>query len=164
MSARLLPYPWLSLALWLVWLLLDGSLAVGQVLLGAALALFIPLASRSMYVHGRMHVRRFGLALLVAMRVAVDISLSCWKVCRIILGPEEARRRSGFITIELSIRSVYGMTVLASIVNSTPGTVWTELSADNRILLVHLLDLDEEPAFRRMFHERYEKPLMEIFE
>ncbi|CAD5107138.1 Na+/H+ antiporter subunit E [Zestomonas carbonaria] len=161
---KLFPYPWMTLVLWVVWMLLNETLAVSHALLGAVLAIFMPLMTRAMYVHGRMKVKKLWLAVLVATRVVVDITVSCWKVCKIILGTKQARSRSGFITIRLNIRSVYGMTILASIVNSTPGTVWTELSDDNRILLVHLLDLNEEQEFRRIFHERYEKPLMEIFE
>lgn len=34
---RLFPAPWLSLALWLLWLLLNLSLSPGNLLLGAAL-------------------------------------------------------------------------------------------------------------------------------
>lgn len=40
---RLFPAPWLSLALWLLWLLLNLSLSAGNLLLGAALGFLAPL-------------------------------------------------------------------------------------------------------------------------
>mgnify|MGYP000741777273 CR=1 FL=1 len=40
---RLFPAPWLSLALWALWLLLNLSLSAGNLLLGAALAILAPL-------------------------------------------------------------------------------------------------------------------------
>lgn len=159
-----LPFPLMSLALWLIWMLLNQTLSLGQALLALVLAVAIPIATRPLHTHGRARIRKFWLAILMAFHVAWDITVSCWKVCKIVLGSKKARSRSGFITLHLRIRSVHGMTILSSIINSTPGTVWTELSDDNRVLLVHLLDLDEEADFRRLFHERYEKPLMEIFE
>lgn len=161
---KLVPFPLMSAVLWLIWMLLNQTLGFGHALLALLLAIVIPLATRAMYTHGRVRIRKYGLVVVLAVRVLVDITISCWKVCKIILGSKKARSRSGFITIELNITSVHGMTILSSIVNSTPGTVWTELSEDNRVLLIHLLDLDEEQDFRRIFHERYEQPLMEIFE
>ena len=41
--ARMLPRPWLSLALLLMWLLLNQSLAAGHWLLGAVLGTVLPL-------------------------------------------------------------------------------------------------------------------------
>ena len=40
---RLFPAPWLSLALWALWLLLNLSLSAGNLLLGAALGFLGPL-------------------------------------------------------------------------------------------------------------------------
>jgi len=45
-----------------------------------------------------------------------------------------------------------------------PGTVWSELSLDRSILLLHVWDLDDEAQFIEHFKTTYERPLMEIFE
>jgi multicomponent K+:H+ antiporter subunit E len=45
-----------------------------------------------------------------------------------------------------------------------PGTVWSELAPDRSALLLHVWDVDEEPAFVARYKARYEKPLREIFE
>jgi len=42
---RLFPAPWLSLALWVLWLLLNLSISPGNLLLGALLGLLAPLLS-----------------------------------------------------------------------------------------------------------------------
>ena len=39
---RLFPAPWLSLALWLLWLVLNLSLSPGNLLLGALLGMMTP--------------------------------------------------------------------------------------------------------------------------
>jgi multicomponent K+:H+ antiporter subunit E len=46
----------------------------------------------------------------------------------------------------------------------TPGTAWGEISFDSSVLLIHVFDVDDEAAFVAMIKQRYEHPLMEIFE
>ena len=45
---RLLPAPLISLALWVLWMVLNRSLDAGQALLGVVLALAIPLLTRGL--------------------------------------------------------------------------------------------------------------------
>ena len=45
---RLLPFPYLSLLLLIVWLLMNNSMSPGQILLGLIFALLIPLGTSSM--------------------------------------------------------------------------------------------------------------------
>ena len=47
---------------------------------------------------------------------------------------------------------------------SKPGTCWSELSADGRLLMIHVLDLHDEQWWVDTIKTRYEKPLMAIFE
>jgi multicomponent K+:H+ antiporter subunit E len=50
------------------------------------------------------------------------------------------------------------------IVCITPGTSWAELSSDHSMLMLHVLELGDRPAFVAHIKARYERPLMEIFE
>ncbi|WP_227699269.1 Na+/H+ antiporter subunit E [Raoultella sp. 18105] len=46
----------------------------------------------------------------------------------------------------------------------TPGTSWAELSLDRSVLMLHVLELDSPEAVIGHIKQRYERPLMEIFE
>jgi multicomponent K+:H+ antiporter subunit E len=67
--------------------------------------------------------------------------------------------------VPLELQQPFAITLLASIISLTPGTVSANLSGDRRSLLVHDLDVEDadETAVQRI-KQRYEKPLMEIFE
>jgi multicomponent K+:H+ antiporter subunit E len=54
--------------------------------------------------------------------------------------------------------------MLAMILTATPGTVWVDLSTDSSELTLHVLDLKDETQWVRTIKQRYERPLMEIFE
>ena len=99
-----------------------------------------------------------------AVDVLVDITRSCINVTGVILGKAERREQSGFMSIPLDLRDPHGLAVLSAIINSTPGTCWSELSADGRLLMIHVLDLHDEQWWVDTIKTRYEKPLMAIFE
>jgi len=160
--SRFLPYPMLTAALLLTWMLLT-SFSVGQFLLGAAVA---TVASRAMAAlqPSKPRWRRWELIPMLAGTVALDILRSNIAVTSIILQGRRRRRVSGFVAIPLDLRDRTGLAVLACIVTSTPGTAWVEYAPDNGVLLIHVLDLVEKEEWIALIKNRYESMLMEIFE
>lgn len=159
---RWLPAPRLSLLLLLVWLLLNGSLSVGQIALGLLFALGIPLALRA-YLPDALRLRRPGVLLRLLGVVLLDIVLSNLTVARQILG-REAALHSRFVWVPLDLREPAGIAALASIITMTPGTLSCDLTTDRRHLLVHALHVADEAALIATIKARYETPLREILE
>ena len=158
---RWLPAPLLSLAVFVVWLLLVATLAPAHLLLAALLAIALPLLAQRLR-EDTAHLRRPLLAARLAMVVLWDIVLSNIEVARRILG-RESKIHPGFIWIPLEIRNPHGIAALAGIITMTPGTLSSELSADRRFLLVHCLHLEDADAAIAQIKARYEAPLREVF-
>jgi multicomponent K+:H+ antiporter subunit E len=165
---NLLPRPWTTLCLWLTWLLLNQSVAPGQLLLGGVLAVALArwastnhrLAPRS----GRAPLgRRITMAGRLFATVVADIITSNRQVGRLILGRTD-RLKPGFVWVRLDLQQPGAITLLCAIVTMTPGTVSAELSDDRMWLLVHGLDVDDPPALAELIKSRYETPVREIFE
>ena len=156
--------PILIIALTVMWLLLNQSLAPGHLALGAALGVLLAYGSSTLRPL-QPRLRNLHLALLLLFMVFVDIVRSNVSVARIVLGLVRDRRvNSGFLDIPLDMRDPHGLAVLATIVTSTPGTVWVDLAPDSSTLTLHVLDLKDEEAWIRWIKGRYERPLMRIFE
>lgn len=156
--------PLLVLALAALWLLLNQSLAAGTIVMGVALGTALAWAASALRPM-RARMSRWDVAARLAWTVLQDIVRSNIAVARIVLG--QAGRgtiRSGFLHIPLELRDAHGLAALAMIITSTPGTVWVALSADGRTLTLHVLDLVDEAEWVRFIKQRYERPLMEIFE
>jgi multicomponent K+:H+ antiporter subunit E len=160
--SRLVPSPLTSLVLLVGWLVMNGSVSVGHLLLGVLLALAIPLLLAPLRGE-RARLMRPGLALQLLLRVLGDIVLANLEVARLILGPQR-RLRPGFVWVPLRIRDPHGITMLACIITMTPGTLSADLSPERDHLLVHALHLTDEDALLATIRERYESPLIEIFE
>jgi multicomponent K+:H+ antiporter subunit E len=168
MIRRLLPYPALALALAAMWLLMNESIGAGALLLAVVAGLVGGWLLRPLgLARTRPAAPRLG-RLLATMRllrvVTVEIVRSNNAVARLILGLGDHRRTSGFVRIPLDMRSPYGLATLACIITATPGTVWVEFDSTDNTMLLHVLDLVDEAQWLRIIKDRYERPLMEIFE
>lgn len=162
--SRLLPSPALSIALFVLWILLMQSASAGVLLLGAALAWSWPIATRRMRT-APARMKRPRVAAALVCRVVADMLRSNVQVGWQILARRPHELRSRFVAIPLELRDPNGLAALAIIVTFTPGTAWAQLSADGRILLLHVLDApsDESETIAHI-KRRYERPLREIFE
>ncbi|NBA98325.1 Na+/H+ antiporter subunit E [Pseudomonas sp. R5(2019)] len=160
---RLFPAPLLSLALWGLWLLLNLSLSVGNLLLGALLAFFAPILMAPLRPKA-VRLRHPGKIVKLVLRVGIDVVISNLQVTRLVWLAGKRPPRSTFVKIPLDLRDAHGLAALSMITTVVPGTVWSELALDRSILLLHVFDLDDEPAFIEHFKTTYERPLMEIFE
>lgn len=160
---RWLPFPLLWTLLLGMWLALNESIAPGDVLLGALVALGAVHAYGVLQPPPTVLRRPLAMARLVALVVA-DIVRSNIAVGRIALGAGGPRRRSAFLDIPLELRHPAGLAALATIVTSTPGTVWARYDAARGVLTLHILDLIDEATWIAIIKQRYERCLMEIFE
>ncbi|WP_108445056.1 Na+/H+ antiporter subunit E [Halomonas denitrificans] len=159
---RWLPLPLLSILLLVVWLLMVRSIAPGQILLGGVLALLIPLATYRFW-DAQPHVAKPGLLLRFVARVLVDILVANIQVAWLIINPRQ-RMRPAFVVYPLMLEERFTITLLASTISLTPGTVSANLRMDGKSLLIHTLDMEDEDALIETIRERYERPLKEIYE
>lgn len=156
--------PLLTILLLAIWLTVSGEVSVGQIVFGTVVSVLLVLGIAQLRpVRPRVH--RLYLAIPLAATVLVDILRSNLAVARIVLGLVRDRQvRSGFLEIPLELTDPHGLTILAVIVTSTPGTAWAGVSSDGRTLTLHVLDLQDEQATTRLIKLRYEQPLRRIFE
>lgn len=156
--------PTLVASLTAVWLVLNQTLELAQILFGVALSALLAWASSRLRPL-RATLRRFDLALALVAIVVIEIVKSNIAVGRIVLGLVRDREiRSGFLDIPLELRDPHGLAALATIITATPGTVWAGQSDDGTRLTLHVLDLDDEQRWIAYIKQRFEAPLRRIFE
>lgn len=160
MIARLLPMPMHSSLLLVVWLLLNGFSA-GQLLLGTILAIGIPLLT-SPFADRQSKVEKPLAMAVYVLRLLWDIFVSNLEVARRVLRSNR-KLNPGFIAYPLELTGDFPLTVLASTISLTPGTVSVDFSEDKQWLYIHALHIDSEQEIIDSIRERYEQPLKEIF-
>ena len=163
MIRRLLPWPLLSLALIVMWLVLNRSVSAGQIILAvlfgvAAPALLAPLRP------ARPRIRRPWVLLRLIGVVGRDVIKSSMEVFWTLLRNRREPVHSRFVHIPLDLRDPSALASLAMITTVVPGTVWCELARDHSALLLHVWHAPDEAAFIDHYKRTYERPLMEIFQ
>jgi len=169
-TKKLIPTPARSVMLFVVWLLLNNSLAPVHLVAATLLALGIPLLTAG-FRDKQRPFKHWRQALLYLLKVLGDIVLANLQVIRLVLGPNR-RLRPGFVLVPLELRGALPLSILACTVSLTPGTVSADIlpyqndpneDVGKRYLLIHVLDLADEAALIQEIKQRYEQSLQEMF-
>lgn len=158
-----LNYLALPVILLVIWLLLNDTLSIGNIILGTLFALvlnWLALTVRPL----RASAKHPLVTLKLIWHVAVDITLSTIAVGRIVCLGERSGYQPGFLRIPLTLTDPHGLAALACIVTYTPGTVWSDYSESDSVLTLHVLDLQNEEQWLAVIQQRYQGPLIRIFE
>lgn len=162
MLRRLFPHPGLSALLVIVWMLLLNNFTFGGLLVGAVLGTLIPVLTAA-YWPNRPEIRIGWAAVDYLAIVVFDIIVANFDVARLILFRKNRDMRSRWLVIPLELRSPEAITALAGTISLTPGTVTSDIAADGRSLLVHMLDVADVDAAVARIKSRYETRLLRIF-
>ncbi|CAN5703783.1 Na+/H+ antiporter subunit E [soil metagenome] len=164
---RIFPAPLLSVALFALWMILNPTPSAGQFLLALLVAVVGPLATVSLRPVP-VRIRRPRVLLRLLAHVLADVFSSNKAVFIAVFRSDRIEPTGTFVKVPLALHDPNGLAALAIIMCITPGTIWTELSLDRSVLLLHVFNLGSGPTdeaeFIARIKSRYEQPLIEIFE
>lgn len=153
-------HPWVSLLLAASWLLLQHSLAPVHLISAALIGLIVP-----RLLHGFLPPAP-QIRMLPALRltgvVLWDIVVSNITVARLVLGSMD-KLQPAWVTVPLALQHPAAISLLASIITTTPGTVSCTIDEQRGYILVHALNCSDPAAMVADIQARYEQPLMDIF-
>ena len=159
---RLFPAPVLSALMLLNWLLIHDSVAPGNILVGAILATLLPLATERFWPDSPT-LRRIDKVFRYLVVFLYDVVVANLQVAWWIIGPQ-SKLHPRFVHVPLELKHPFSITVFASTISLTPGTVSSHISGDRKLLIVHCLNAPDEAAMIESLKARYERPLKEILE
>ena len=162
MIRRILPHPFMSVLIVLVWMALVNRFAWGSLVFAAMLAVAVPLFTAP-YWPGKPRVRRPLKLVAYTALVIWDIIRANVDVAKIVLFTSSSDLRPAWVVVPLDLESAEGITVLAATITLTPGTVTADVSGNGNALLVHCLHAPDPAAIVADIKSRYESRLKEIF-
>ena len=153
-------HPWLSALLALSWLLLQHTLEPVHLLSALLLGLIVPRMLHQLLPPAP--TIRMLPALRLGLVVMADIVTSNITVAKLVLGPM-SRPQPAWIRVPLQLKHPTAVSLLASIITTTPGTVSSSVDEERRCILVHALDCSDPAQMVADIQQRYEHPLLIIF-
>ncbi|MGM0525746.1 MAG: Na+/H+ antiporter subunit E [Pseudomonadota bacterium] len=159
---KILPAPFLSVFLLLIWLLLFNSVSAGVLLLGVIFSLLVPiLLSPAWPTFAR--VKKPHLAVVYFFILLFDIIVANFKVAALIIRRPRSIKPA-LLVFPLDMKEELPVTILASTITLTPGTVSCEITRGRKGILIHAFSEDDPEQVIETIRNRYERRLKEIFE
>ncbi len=155
------PQPWLSLVLFCIWQFLSEGVSGGSVVLGLVLAWAIPQMTLGFWPNRPAFTKPWRMP-AYTLRVIKDIMVASVEVAFLVLSTRQPK--PFFVVYPLELQDPLAITILASTISLTPGTVTADISDDNTSLLIHALDARSSQEVIDAIRTRYEKPLLEMFQ
>lgn len=111
---------------------------------------------------GRRQARKGLRVLELAALFLWELLLSSLRVAWDVVTPRH-RARPAVIALPLDVTSDGAITLLASLISLTPGSLSLDLSEDRRTLFVHVMFLGDEETVKRDLKDTFERRIREIF-
>jgi multicomponent K+:H+ antiporter subunit E len=158
---RWFPHPFVSFLVFITWLMLANSLDLSDILLAFLLGILIPRLVRP-FIARTPHIH-WAPAIKLVFVVLWDIVISNFRVAKMVLGPLENLHPKWY-RVPLETEHEQVNTLLAMIITTTPGTVSAGIDQEKGDILVHALSSDDVELDIQEIKNRYEKPLIQIFD
>ncbi|MEP1580914.1 MAG: Na+/H+ antiporter subunit E [Marinobacter sp.] len=155
------PQPYLSLILFAIWQFLSDGVSGASVVLGLVLAWMIPQLTRGFWPDPSSFARPWKLPPYLVI-VLYDILVASVSVARLILSGREPKPI--LVSYPLELTHPLAISMLASTISLTPGTVSADVSDDRTLLLIHALDAESDEEVIDAIRTRYEARLKEMFQ
>jgi multicomponent Na+:H+ antiporter subunit E len=162
---RVFSFTFVTVIMWLLWLVLAGSLHPQEMIAGAVVAVLVALLSNSTHLlvsPGILNPKRLLYALAYIPFMIWSIILANLDVARRVLSPK-LDINPGIVKVRTRLTSPVGRMVLANSITLTPGTLSVDIAGDQ--MYIHWVDVesrDVEAASRRITAS-FEKYLEVIF-
>lgn len=158
---RWFPHPFVSVLIFVSWLMLAHSLDLTDLLIAVILAIGIarlvsPFIDRTPHIQWMPAIKLFFVVLW-------DIVISNFRVAKMVLGPMDQLHPKWY-RVPLETEHEQVNTLLAMIITTTPGTVSAGIDQERGDILVHALSTDNAELDIQDIKKRYEMPLIEIFD
>lgn len=157
---RLIPLPFVSILVAASWLMLGHSADLFDILVALILGIVIPKLIQP-FLMSTPRIR-WTLAIKLFFVVLWDIIVSNIRVAKQVLGPMKNLHPKWF-RVPLDSEHEHVNTLLAMIITTTPGTVSAGIDQERGDILVHALSSDDIDGEIQTIKQRYEQPLLDIF-
>jgi len=151
----------LNALLALAWVAISGDVSVGNFAVGFGLGLVILVFTRRIVGQPTYPLRLWRVMNLLVFFVW-ELLLANLRLAYDVLTPGY-RLRPGVVAIPIEVRTDTEITLLANMITLTPGSFSLDVSADRRVLYVHVMYLDEDvDEFRRKIKNGFERRILEV--
>ncbi|WP_117160932.1 Na+/H+ antiporter subunit E [Paraliobacillus sp. X-1268] len=152
----------LNLSIALIWMLLTSQFTFSSFLIGYVIGVLLLYLFRRFLQFDIYFSKIIAFAKLVILFLK-EMVIANIDVARIIITPR-LKMNPGIIAYPTELKSGLEVTLLASLITLTPGTLVMAFSDDQKTLYIHTLDIDSKEAVVAGIKSTFEKGILEVTE
>lgn len=150
----------LNIVIAIMWAVLWNSYTGVDFLLGYIVGIFILFVLRR-FLHFDFYMRRVFAAFKLIALFIKELIMSNIDVVKVLLSPK-FDIEPGIIEVPTQLKSDWELTLLASLISLTPGTLSMDFSEDKKSIFVHSIHVPDKEEMIREIHDTFEKAIMEV--
>lgn len=153
----------LVLVLAIIWGAVTGSFAIMNLLLGVGIAVVAMFFIRDRVARPDLLLRLWRIIALIGLFL-FELVVSATRVAVLVASPRMRQQiRPAIFAYPLTVTSDAEITLLASLITLTPGTLSIDVSKDRKTLYVHALELHDENETIESIRTGFEAKIIEVF-
>ncbi|MFN7251308.1 MAG: Na+/H+ antiporter subunit E [Anaerobacillus sp.] len=152
----------LNIGLAIIWMLLKNDFSPIQFFIGYVVGIALLYVLRR-FLHFDFYFRRVIAIFKLILLFFWELILANIDVIKIVLSPK-LNIEPGIIAVPTVLKTEWEVTLLASLISLTPGTLSMYFSEDGKTIYVHSIHVPDKEAMIKQIHNTFERAIMEVTE
>ncbi|PSL45064.1 multisubunit sodium/proton antiporter MrpE subunit [Salsuginibacillus halophilus] len=150
----------LNLLIAVVWMALQNSYTPVDFLFGYVVGIFVLLILRTV-LRFDFYMRRVYAVFKLFLLFSKELIMANIDMIRIVLSPK-LTNKPGIVAVPTRLSSDWEVTLLASLISLTPGTLSMDFSEDGRTIYIHNIDVPNREEMIKDIQDKFEKAILEV--
>ncbi|MBU9722543.1 MULTISPECIES: Na+/H+ antiporter subunit E [Bacillaceae] len=150
----------LNITIAIIWMLLRNDFSGVEFLLGYIVGIVLLFVLRRFLRFDFYLIRVFAIVKLILLFIK-ELILSNIDVIKIVLSPK-MDIKPGIIAVPTTLKTDWEVTLLASLISLTPGTLSMDFSEDGRTIFVHSIHVPDKNEAIKQIHTTFERAISEV--
>lgn len=150
----------LNLFVSLIWVLLSRSYTIKDAVIGYLVGMAVLFLLRGILSQD-FYMRRVWAAIKLFFLFLVELTKANIDVVKLVWSPK-LDNHTGIVAYNTDLETPAEITLLSIMVSLTPGTMPLDFSKDNKVIYIHVVDLDDKQDFKDDIRNTFEKAIKEV--
>lgn len=151
----------INIVLAVIWTFLQNDYSLGSFFLGYAIGLLLLFILRRFLVFDFYFTRIWAIVKLLFLFLK-ELVVANIDVVKIVLNPNLSNYNPGIVAVPTNLETKFEITLLASLISLTPGTISMDFSDDNKIIYIHSIHIADKEEMIDQIHNTFERAIMEV--
>lgn len=150
----------LNIGLAIIWMLLRNDFSPVEFFIGYVVGIALLFVLRR-FLHFDFYFRRVIAIIKLLLLFLWELILANIDVIKIVLSPK-LNIQPGIVAVPTKLKTDWEVTLLASLISLTPGTLSMYFSEDGKTIYVHSIHVPDKDEMIKQIHNTFERAILEV--